>query len=59
MKALAAFFLALPLVACGEVSRLPETAQTGPQPELPAPQSSAIPTVRIAPAKGWAEGAAP
>ena len=47
------------LAACADASRLGETAQTGPRPELPAPQSSLIPTVKIAPAKGWPEGAAP
>jgi glucose/arabinose dehydrogenase len=59
MKTLAAALSALLLTACGDTSRIPETAQTGPQPELPPPQSSLIPTVKIAPAKGWREGATP
>jgi glucose/arabinose dehydrogenase len=59
MKILAAALLALPLVACGDTSRLSETAQTGPRPELPAPQSSLIPTVKVAPAKGWPQGTTP
>ncbi len=59
MRALAALFSAFCLTACADTSRLPETAQTGPQPELPAPRSALIPTVNIAPAKGWPEGAAP
>jgi glucose/arabinose dehydrogenase len=58
MKAFAALLSVLCLAAC-ETSKLPETAQTGPQPELSAPRSSLIPTVNIAPAKGWPEGAAP
>jgi glucose/arabinose dehydrogenase len=59
MKALAAALSILLLAACGEMSRIPEAAQTGPNPELPAPQSSLLPTVNIAPAKGWPEGATP
>jgi glucose/arabinose dehydrogenase len=59
MKILAAALLALALPACADTSRIPESAQTGPNPELPAPQSSLIPTVKIAPAKGWPQGATP
>ena len=50
---------ALVLSACGEVARLPEAAGFGPQPALPAPQSSVIPTVNIAPAIGWPAGKTP
>ena len=49
----------LALAACGGVATLPVSAGTGPQPTLPAPQPSLIPTVNIAPAKGWAAGATP
>jgi glucose/arabinose dehydrogenase len=59
MKRLAAALLVLASVACADSSRLPESAQTGPDPELPAPRTSLIPTVNIAPAKGWPEGASP
>ncbi len=45
--------------ACGEVAMLPVSAGTGPQPTLPAPAPSLIPTVNIAKAKGWAPGATP
>ena len=31
----------------------------GPTPTLPAPQRSVLPTVNIAPAKGWAAGSGP
>ena len=31
----------------------------GPDPQLPEPQSKLIPTIKIAPAKGWPAGAAP
>ena len=51
--------MATGLAACGEVARLPVSAGTGPQPALPAPRITLIPTVNIAPAIGWAQGAVP
>src|SRR5438874_3757073 len=51
--------LLLALAACGDHARLSETASVGPQPELPAPTKSLIPTVHIAPAQGWPGGGAP
>lgn len=51
--------LALGLAACGEMAKLPVSAGTGTQPALPAPVRNPIPTVHIAPAKGWAAGATP
>lgn len=53
-----AILVALALLAgCGETSRLPETGVAGPSPQLPAPRTSLIPTVQVAPAEGWpAEG---
>lgn len=50
---------AMLLAGCGDVAKLPVEAGTGPQPELPAPAKSLIPTVNIAPAKSWPQGAAP
>ena len=50
---------ALTLCACGEVATLPVSAGTGPDPELPAPRPTLIPTVNIAPASGWPPGATP
>ena len=47
------------LAACGETARLTVDAGTGPRPQLPAPNKTLIPTVHIAPAKGWAEGTKP
>ena len=47
------------LAACSDVAKLPPTAATGPDPQLPAPVERPIPTVHIAPAKGWPEGAKP
>lgn len=50
---------ALTLTACSDMARLPVSAGTGPNPVLPPPRKSLIPTVNIAPAKGWLEGAGP
>jgi glucose/arabinose dehydrogenase len=49
----------LSLAAYAEDKALPVEAGMGPNPTLPAPQHSAIPTVNVAPAKGWPEGAKP
>jgi len=51
--------LAALLCGCGQDASLPVRAGMGPQPTLPPPQSSALPTMNIAPAKGWPAGAAP
>ena len=40
-------------IACGPGAKLPLAAGVGPNPELPAPRSSLIPTVKVANAKGW------
>jgi glucose/arabinose dehydrogenase len=47
------------LAACGDVAKLAVSAGSGAHPELPAPVESTIPTVNIAPARGWARGATP
>ena len=41
------------LAGCGVRARLPESAGIGPQPTLPPPRHGLLPTVDIAPAKGW------
>lgn len=51
--------VALSLGACGEQATLPFKAGTGPQPNLPAPNTTLIPTVNIAPATGWPAGKKP
>jgi glucose/arabinose dehydrogenase len=52
--------LALPLAACNESSSTAVAEQTfGPSPALPAPQSSLIPTIKVAPAAGWPSGGKP
>ncbi len=55
----AAALLLLLLGACGDAAKLTVLAGTGPQPVLPAPEAALIPTVNIAPAKGWPAGATP
>ena len=50
---------ALALAACGDVARLPEQAVVGPNPEIAPPSRSVVPTVDIAPAKGWPQGVKP
>ena len=47
------------LTACAEMATLPIAAGTGPHPTLPMPQQTLIPTMNIAPAKGWPPGATP
>ena len=44
---------------CAAPAVLPPAAGVGPAPLLPAPSSSLIPVVDIAPAKGWPAGATP
>lgn len=51
--------LAAGLAACGESSTLQVSDGTGPSPKLPEPNKTLIPTVNIAPAVGWADGATP
>ncbi len=50
---------ALSLTACGDTASLPASAGIGPNPTLPAPNATLLPTLKIAPAKGWAAGAHP
>jgi glucose/arabinose dehydrogenase len=49
----------LAVAACGDMATLPPTAGMGPQPTLPPPRQTLIPTVHIAPAKGWPSGVTP
>ncbi|WP_313451774.1 PQQ-dependent sugar dehydrogenase [Pseudomonas rhodesiae] len=51
--------LAGSLAACGESSTLQISDGTGPSPRLPQPNKTLIPTVNIAPAIGWPDGAKP
>lgn len=47
------------IAACGTGEQVPEGESFGANPTLPAPDTSLIPTVRIAPAKGWSDGETP
>ena len=47
------------LVACGESATLPLSAGIGPRPQLPPPNATLLPTVKIAPAVGWPAGVTP
>lgn len=51
--------LASTLAGCGETAKLRVADGTGPDPLLPPPQKSLIPTVNIADATSWADGATP
>jgi glucose/arabinose dehydrogenase len=51
--------LAATLAGCLERATLPVEAGYGPEPALPAPDPTWLPTVAVAPAKGWTEGRTP
>ncbi|MEP7010261.1 MAG: sorbosone dehydrogenase family protein [Acidobacteriota bacterium] len=58
--AFAATLLILGLsVGCASSAKLPVSAGTGPNPAIPAPSKSLIPTVNVVTAIGWPEGAKP
>jgi glucose/arabinose dehydrogenase len=50
---------ALLLAACGESAKLPGPSGFGPDPQLPAPVTTVLPTVNIAPAQPWPQGQLP
>jgi len=47
------------LAACSSSARLTVLDGTGPQPQLPAPRTSLIPTVNVVSARGWVDGRTP
>src|SRR5690606_25855662 len=49
----------LAMTGCTMPSKSPITDSYGSDPDLPKPQSSLLPTVNIAPAKGWPAGEMP
>ncbi len=49
----------LVLAACDYGPERPLAQGIGPEPSLPPPKRTLIPTVHIAPARGWVQGAAP
>jgi glucose/arabinose dehydrogenase len=56
---LGATLAALILGGCGDMATLQETAGMGPQPTLPPPHKTLLPTVHVASAVGWPAGLAP
>ena len=50
---------ALALSACGDTATLTVAAGSGAMPALPAPHTSLLPTLEIAPAAGWPEDLTP
>jgi glucose/arabinose dehydrogenase len=51
--------ISLLLSACGDAAKLPDQAGIGPNPTIPPPNTTLIPTINIAAAKGWPEGTQP
>ena len=47
------------LTGCMESARLPAEASIGPSPQIPEPRHTLLPTVSIAPAKGWPANTTP
>jgi glucose/arabinose dehydrogenase len=61
LSQISAVFLTSMLSSCALIDSpgLPVEATMGPNPRLPAPEKHLVPTVNIAPAKGWPSGAKP
>jgi glucose/arabinose dehydrogenase len=57
--AAAAAVFGVGLAACSEMAQLPFSAGVGPDPTLPPPNKTLFPTVNVAPAKAWSDGAKP
>jgi glucose/arabinose dehydrogenase len=51
--------IALHAAACATPAQLPVSAGTGPNPTLPPPRTSLIPTVKVAKAVGWSTNETP
>jgi glucose/arabinose dehydrogenase len=59
LHCLAACLAVAAVAACGNTAKLPVSAGIGANPKLPPPEESMMPTVNIAPAKGWPAGGKP
>jgi len=59
IRTLAVTLLTTLIAACGATARMPVTTGIGPNPTLPPPDTSPIPLVKVATAKGWAPGEKP
>ena len=57
--ALVSLGLAALVAGCGDTATLTVSDGTGPTPRLPPPNRTLLPTVHIAPAQGWRDGARP
>ncbi len=51
--------LCLGLAGCGDIATQPVQAGSGAHPVLPPPVTALLPTVHVAPARGWPAGATP
>lgn len=58
-RSIATSLVALSLAGCGESARLTVADGTGPSPTLPEPTRALIPTLNVAKAVGWQDGAKP
>ena len=47
------------LAACGKSTKLPPQASVGPNPQLPGPTTTLIPTLKVSKAIGWTGDAMP
>ena len=59
-RAIAGVVLLAPfLAACGDEAKLPLAASTGPNPQLPQPRQTMLPTVQFAAVERWTDSAIP
>jgi glucose/arabinose dehydrogenase len=58
-KAFTALIAVASALGCASSAQLPVEAGMGPNPALPSPEKSPIPLVKVATAKGWADGESP
>jgi glucose/arabinose dehydrogenase len=56
---LAASLAILAVYGCAQRAALPPGSGYGPNPALPPPEPTTVPTIEVAPAKGWPAGAKP
>ncbi len=59
MRGTVILVMAASLAGCMESAQLAPSASIGGNPELPPPRKTLLPTVNIAPAKGWPAGVTP
>jgi glucose/arabinose dehydrogenase len=58
-RSLGLLICSLAVASCAGTMQLPPSSGVGPDPVLPPPQTTLVPTVDIAPAKGWPDGVTP